>query len=57
MFTGQLVQLQANQAAGWCGIINQDAKLGVKHQVAAWLRLKANTSDCESHSPVSTALT
>lgn len=57
MFTGQLVQLQANQAAGWCGIINQDAKLGVKHQVAARLRLKANTSGCESRSPVSTALT
>lgn len=48
MFTGQLVQLQANQAAGWCGIINEDAKLGVKHQVAAQVHLKANMSDCES---------
>lgn len=55
--SGQLVQLQANQAAGWCGIVNEDAKLGVKHQVAARVPLRANMSDCESRSPVSTALT
>lgn len=57
MFTGQLVQLQANQAAGCRGIINEDARLGVKHQVTARVRLKENMPDCENHSPVSTALT
>lgn len=57
MFTGQLDQLQANQAAGWRGNVNEDVKLEVKHHVAAQVHLKANMSDYESRSRVSTALT
>lgn len=57
MFSGQLDQLQANQAAGWRGNVNEDVKFGVKHHVAVRGNLKANMSDYKSRSPVSTALT